>query len=112
MMKMIKGVMVKIFLGLLLVVLITPQQALAVPKPSESLKLINNRSETVWVACSSWDLKNLIGCIKREKIQRTPSSALGRYWKNFCYSGSREAKIESNLKQNIYVYNKEALCNH
>ena len=55
MMKMIKGVMVKIFLGLLLVVLITPQQALAVPKPSESLKLINNRSETVWVACSSWD---------------------------------------------------------
>lgn len=52
--KMIKGIVAKIFLGLLLVALITSQQAWAAPKPS-TLKLINNRSETVWVALSNWD---------------------------------------------------------
>lgn len=52
--KMIRGIVAKIFLGLLLVALITPLQAWAAPNQS-TLKLINNRSETVWVAISNWD---------------------------------------------------------
>ena len=53
MMRRIKGAVAIVCLGLLLVALATPQQALAAPKLT--FKLINNRSETVWVAISSWD---------------------------------------------------------
>lgn len=56
MVKMIKDVMVKIFLAvLLMVLLITPQQVLAASVQTQALELINNRSETVWAAYRTWD---------------------------------------------------------
>lgn len=55
-MKMSKGIMGKMLLGLLLIVMFsTPRQVLAESVQTQSMELINNRSEIVWVAYRTWD---------------------------------------------------------